>query len=262
MTKKNNNNTTPETPHISKSMRRKIAAENNRKKRKDAPKDSRQIASDVHVYTDDSYIDKRKKVYTHGLKQAKERIAAKTAQFSLPETIDTVRRPLRRLLGLLGFRTDVTSCMIVNRDGKTREFLPDKPGRHAILCHASVARRLVSGVCMLVRITACEDAKGQTIDGSWAIVPAEYRMMRTTTIQHLRLRPWFFLKRYWYEISFDGRVQPAHLFLDYGINPELKKRRFYITREFVKVRQQDATNDYFRFWLKKPQPHKNTSPML
>ena len=30
-----------------------------------------------------------------------------------------------------------------------------------------------------------------------------------TTIQEVRLRPWFFLHRYWYEITFDGRVEPV-----------------------------------------------------
>jgi hypothetical protein len=105
---------------------------------------------------------------------------------------------------------------------------------------------------MLVRITKNEDSQGNIIDGSWAIVPAEYRMMRATTIQHMRRRPFFFLRRYWYEIDFDGRVQPAHMFFDYGLNPAERSQRFYVTHEYVPVRNQDAQNDYFRFWHKKP----------
>ena len=63
---------------------------------------------------------------------------------------------------------------------------------------------------------------------------------------------WFFLHRYWYEITFDGRVEPAMMLNDYNLNPTLRKKHFYVTREYVKVRNQDAENDYFRFWLHKP----------
>ena len=77
-----------------------------------------------------------------------------------------------------------------------------------------------------------------------------------TTIQEVRLRPWFFLHRYWYEISFDGRVEPAMMLNDYNLNPTLSKKHFYVTREYVKVRNQDAENDYFRFWLHKPTDHE------
>ena len=242
----------PETPVSASpglnSRQRKQIARNNKKRHRGgptAPTDARQIASGVHVYTDDSYIDKRKKVFTHGIAQAKERIKAINAKFDLPERIITALKPFK---GVFRFPRKNTSCLIINRDGRARDFLPDIPGDHRILVHRCIARQLVSGVCMLVRITKNEDADGNIIDGSWAIVPAEYRMMRATTIQHLRRRPFFFLRRYWYEISFDGRVQPAHLLFDYGLNPLARKTRFHVTHEYVPVRNQDATNDYFRFW--------------
>ena len=218
-----------------------------------APKDARQISSDVHVYTDDSYKDTRKKVFTHGMDYAKRRIQDINAKFNLPEHITTACKPFSRLLTKLrGRRGYYTKVVVINREGREREFLTDKPGRHCILCHRSIAHHLVSKCCMLVRITANEDKDGHTIDGSWAMVPAQYAMMRATTIQHLRLRPLFFLHRYWYEISFDGRVQPAHLLFDYGLNPAARKTRLYVTHEYVPVRKQDATNDYFRFWHSRP----------
>lgn len=234
------------------SRQRKAVAKQNRKRAKGGaavPTDPRQIASDVHVYNDESYKDKRKKNFSHGLADAKERIRQINAKFDLPEKISTVLAPLRSLFHIPRKKT---SCLIINRDGRKRDFLPDVPGDHRILVHGSVAKHLVSGVCMLVRITKNEDADGNIIDGSWAIVPAEYRMMRATTIQHLRRRPFFFFRRYWYEISFDGRVQPGHLLYDYGLNPLADKTRFHITHEYVPVRKQDATNDYFRFWHSKP----------
>lgn len=235
------------------SRQRKIIARKNRKGNCKAghpvPTDPDQISPDVHVYTDDSYIDKRKKFFSHGLKEAKERIKAKQAVGNLKECIETSLRPLYRFLGINLNRTTV---LVINRDGRVRDFLPDVPGDHRILVHGCIAKKLVSGVCMLVRITKNEDSDGNIIDGSWAIVPAEYRMMRATTIQHLKRRPWFFLRRYWYEISFDGRVQPAHMLFDYGLNPIAEKTRFHVTHEFVPVRDQDITNDYFRFWHKKP----------
>ncbi len=231
---------------------RKNIARQNKKRGGNAPTDARQISSGVHVYTDDSYKDEKKKVFSHGLKEAKERIKASKAVANLKEKIDTVEKAFYRIFGIFSVHT--TSCLIVNRDGRQREFLDDIPGDHRILVHRCLAKHLVSGVCMLVRITKNEDENGNIIDGSWAIVPAEYRMMRATTIQHLKRRPFFFLRRYWYEISFDGRVQPAHLLFDYGLNPMAQKTRFYVTHEFVPVRKQDVTNDYFRFWHKKPNP--------
>lgn len=240
---------TPNTGVTLSERQKKNIARQSRKKRGNAPTDPRQISSDVHVYTDDSYKDKSKKVFSHGIKEAKERIAASKAVAILKEKIDTVEKTFYRFLGISINRT---TCLIINKDGRQREFLQDIPGDHRILVHRCLAKHLISGVCMLVRITKNEDEDGNIIDGSWAIVPAEYRMMRATTIQHLKRRPWFFLRRYWYEISFDGRVQPAHLLFDYGLDPTAKKTRFHVTHEFVPVRKQDATNDYFRFWHKKP----------
>lgn len=233
-------------PVLSVKQRRQLARAN-RKKRGGGPTDERQIAPDVKVYTDDSYKDNRKKVFSHGLASARERIKAMHATFTLPEKVSTVLKPLSRLL-----RRKRTTCLVVNKDGRRREFMPDVPGRHRILVHGCVARQMVSGVCMLVRITNNEDKDGHVIDGSWAIVPAEYRMMKATTIQEVRRRPFFFLRRYWYEITFDGRVQPAHMLFDYGLNPCARSTRFYITHEYVPVRKQDVSNDYFRFWHGKP----------
>ena len=254
MSKKNN--TTPvasasgSKPVINARQKKSIA----RKSKKGAnglpaSVDPSQIASDVRVYTDDSYKDKRKKVFSHGLKEAKERIKQLNAKFDLPEKISTALKPIK---SVLRFPRKRTTCLIINRDGRARDFLPDVPGDHRILVHRCIAKQLVSGVCMLVRITKNEDKDGNIIDGSWAIVPAEYRMMRATTIQHLKRRSFFFLRRYWYEISFDGRVQPAHMLYDYGLNPMAEKTRFHVTHEYVPVRNQDATNDYFRFWHHKP----------
>ena len=235
-------------PALNSRQRRQIARAN-KKKKGAGPTDERQIASDVKVYTDESYKDKRKKVFSHGLKEARERIKAKNATFNLPEKISTAVNPLSRLFP----KRKRTTCLVINKDGRQREFMPDVPGRHRILVHGCVVRQMVSGVCMLVRITSNEDKDGNIIDGSWAIVPAEYRMMNTTTIQEVKRRPFFFLRRYWYEITFDGRVQPAHMLYDYGLSPVAQRTRFYITHEYVPVRKQDATNDYFRFWHGKPQ---------
>jgi len=264
-------------PHIPQ-QHRKVVVKPKRRKKNPLPKDG--VDGGVHVYNDDSYKDKRKRVFSHGLKEAKERIAAKNAVSPLTTTVNTVRQKLREskllsylenqnsriasfLISHFSFRpkavNDRTKVLVINRDGRHRAFLPDKPGDHRILCHRCIARHLVSKVCMLVRITKNADDEGQPIDGSWAIVPAQYAMMRATTIQHLRRRRLFFLRRYWYEISFDGRVQPAHMLFDYNLDPEARKTRFYVTREYVPVRKQDATNDYFRFWSHKPTPPSNST---
>lgn len=233
-------------PRLNTRQRKAIA----RKAAKNTPKDHRQIAPEVHVYTDDSYKDKAKKVYTSSMQQVKERIAAINAKFDLPQSITTVCKPITRLLRC--FRRRYTSVLLLNKDGRQRDFLPDKPGDHRLLVHRCIARQLVSGVCMFVRVTASEDRDGNTIDGSWAIVPAQYAMLNTTTIQELRMRPFFIFRRYWYEITFDGRVQPAHLLFDYGLNPAARKTRLYVTHEYVPVRKTDNTNSYFRFWKEKP----------
>lgn len=132
-----------------------------------------------------------------------------------------------------------------------------------MLCHRKMAKVFTADVCLLVKIQKStiekhELAPGGEItteqwqDGSWSIVPCRVDKSNYTTIQEVRLRPWFFLHRYWYEITFDGRVEPAMMLHDYNLNPTLRKKHFYVTREYVKVRNQDAENDYFRFWLHKP----------
>ena len=181
---------------------------------------SKIVTEDKVIYKDNSYIDKTKRVFSSGMAAVKERLARKNKTFDLPEQVNTVRRPLR------------TSVLVINRDGRQRSLLPDKPGCHKILCHGSMVKEMVSGVCMLVRLCANADKEGRYIDGSWAITPADYRLINETTIQHVRRRRFFFLHRYWYEISFDGRVQPANLFFDYNMEVMARRKRFYITREY------------------------------
>lgn len=196
---------------------------------------------DKVVYHDDSFKDKTKKVFSHGMDFVKERLAQmKESGRKRPEKINTVRLPFR------------SSCLVLNRDGKERELLPDMKPCHKILVHRSVAKVMLSKVCLLLRITANETDDGRYIDGSWVISPVDYRMLGTTTIQHVRLRPWFFLRRYWYEIDFDGRVQPASLFYDYRLDVQSTRQRLWLTREYVPVAKEDAYNDYFRLWRDKP----------
>lgn len=226
----------PQGFKLNRHSRRRMERQNKRKEMTRLVK----TTSDKYQYTDDSYKDKTKRVFSRGMNYVRERLAAAKATFDKPERIKTVRRNLN------------TTCLIINRDGRSREFMPDVKPQHKILVHRSIAKVLVSGCCMLVRITKNEDSQGHYIDGSWAITPAEYRMMNATTIQMMRRRKWWFLHRYWYEIDFDGRVQPAHLLFDYQINPDNEKTRLYITREYVPVAETDEYNDYFRFWKRKP----------
>lgn len=192
------------------------------------------------VYKDDSFKDKSKRAIRHGMQYVKDRLDQAKATFDRPEKIDTVRKEL------------LTKCVVLNRDGKRREFLPDVKPQHKILVHGNIAKVMISEVCMLVRITKNEDSEGRYIDGSWAITPASVRMIGTTDIQHVRRRPFFFLRRYWYEINFDGRVQPASLFFDYDIDVTRKRQALWVTREYVPVAKTDKFNDYFRFWKHKP----------
>lgn len=161
----------------------------------------------------------------------------------------------------------LSTVCVINKPGKQRSLLPDKKGRFVMLCHYKMAKVFTADVCLLVKIQKSiiqkhEMAPGREVttehwqDGSWSIVPCRADKSNYTTIQEVRLRPWFFLHRYWYEISFDGRVEPAMMLNDYGLNPTLSKKHFYVTREYVKVRNQDAENDYFRFWLHKPTDHE------
>lgn len=236
-----NNNTEqtkePQGYKFNRHQRRKMERTNKRKSM------TRLVSEDSKAkyrYTDDSYKDKTKKVFSSGMGYVKERLAAAKAKFDKPERIPTERKNL------------LTTCVIINKDGRVREFLPDVKPQHKILVHRNIAKVLMSGCCMLVRITKNENEEGKYIDGSWAITPAEYRMMNSTTIQMLHKRKWWFLRRYWYEIDFDGRVQPAHLLFDYQLNPIQEKTRLYVTREYVPIAETDEYNDYFRFWKSKP----------
>lgn len=235
---KQNTEEQPRQPVINRKARRAMG----RYKRRQPRKEKVVTEEEVKVtYHDDSYKDKTKRVFSHGMQYVKERLAQKNKSIDLPDRIETVRQPLR------------TTCLVINRDGRQRDVLPDIPPVHKILVHGCVARHLVSKVCMLVRIAANRSKDtDEWLDGSWAITPAEYRMINATTIQYLRRRRWFFLRRYWYEISFDGRVQPGHMLFDYDMDPTARRTRFWVTREFVPVAKTDKFNDYFRFWKSKP----------
>lgn len=192
------------------------------------------------VYSGDAYIDRTKVVHKDTVEKIRQRIADKTAKFKLPFFVKTLRKG------------KITSCLLINKDGRQRRILPDKKGTHCLYVHGNIAAAMKSGVCMLVRITRSTKDDGSAIDGSWAIVPAEARMMSATTIQTVTKRRFWFFRRYHYEISFDGRVQPAHLLYDYGINPIKQKQRLYISHEYIKVKKTNKSNDYFRFWIVKP----------
>lgn len=150
----------------------------------------------------------------------------------------------------------LSTVCVINRDARKRELLRDKPGCHVMFCHRKMAKVFTSDVCLICKIqqsySTTDEGSETWHDGSWSIVPCRADKSNYTTIQEVRRRPWFLFRRYWYEISFDGHVQPAMMLQDYQLNPARKKQHFYVTREYVKVRHQDAENDYFRFWLTKP----------
>lgn len=193
------------------------------------------------------------------VRDVKNYISRLKQKITLPFQVKTLRRG------------KVSTVLIINRDGRERELLPDLPGDHRVLCHGSVARTITSSMCVFSKITQSERIvkskvtlgdgtekeveNREFIDGSWTIAPCSPAMLNGTTVQHVRRRPFFFLRRYWYEISFDGRVQPGGLFYDYGISPLTRRKRLYITHEYIHVRYSDAENDYFRFWL-----HKSSIP--
>ena len=230
-----------DVPKPNRKSRRRMAANNRRRGTRLVHDGSKAEYKDgAKVYKDDSYIDRTKRVVNHGMKYVRDRLEQAKATFDRPEKINTVRLPL------------LTKCVVINRDGKKREFLPDKQPQHKILVHGCVARVMTSDVCMLCRITKNEDADGRYIDGSWAMTPADVRLIGTTDLQHVRRRPFWFLHRYWYEVSMEGRVQPASLFYDYGVGPMRQRQELWITREYVPVAKTDKFNDYFRFWKSKP----------
>ncbi len=194
---------------------------------------------------------KEKKVFDkEGFDRVGELIKRMHQKAKLPDFLTMARRKY------------LSTVCVINKDAKRRELLPDKPDRHVMLCHGKMARVFTNQFCLIVKIqksfreekSGTED--GNTVekwqDGSWSIVPCSLAKSNYTTIQEVRRRPWFFLHRYWYEITFNGRVQPAMMLNDYHLHPDKEKQHFYVTREYVKVRNQDAENDYFRFWLHKP----------
>ena len=193
-------------------------------------------------------VKQPKKVFhADNVRNVKNYINRLKQKIELPFQIETLRKG------------KISTVIVLNKDGKQRELLPDKPGVHKILCHGSVAKAITSNMCVVTKITKNEreitDPEGQIhiewIDGSWSVAPCSPEMLNGTTVQHVRKRRFWIFRRYHYEISFDGRVQPGSLFYDYHIDPLTKRLKLYITHEFIKVRYKDAENDYFRFWLKK-----------
>ena len=179
----------------------------------------------------DGYIDPLKKVSRSAKEYIDERIKQLNEKFDLPSKVNMERKPMK------------TKVKVINIPGKTRELMPDKKACYKVLCKGKLAKVMKSGVCMFVRIT-------NAIDGSWAIVPAQVAMANVTTIQDVKKRSFSWLRRYSYEISFDGHVQPAQLFFDYGLRPDMKQMTFHVTREYVKVRgKNEDYNDYFRLWV-------------
>lgn len=187
--------------------------------------------------------DKSKVFHAGAVAEVKKRIARIKESVKNPFRIESLRRGV------------ISRVLVINRDGKKRELLPDKPDRHVILCHGCVAKVITSGVCVFSKVTQHEyisdEGTRSWIDGSWTIAPCSPAMLRGTTVQHVRRRSWFFLRRYWYEISFDGRVQPAGMFYDYDIDPRRPQQSFYVTHEYIPVKGSEMENSWLRFWLKK-----------
>lgn len=208
-----------------------------KKKRKPTQKEVKQAVRRATEKIQEQKAKNEKKVFNKKAFDAvEEQLRRFKEKFSLPTKINTERKPLK------------TSVLVINREGKQRELLPDRPPKHLLLCHRKMAKIFSSSVCMFNKITAHQTEEGEYIDGSWAITPCLVDMANITTIQHVKRRRFFFLRRYWYQISFDGHVQPAMLLADYRHDPEKKSQRFFVTREYVKVKRSDITNDYLRIW--------------
>lgn len=244
MTAKINHNSPRRPRNIRKRSNREAKESHKRimQQKKDAEQSS---ASSGNVATENT---PKKVFHADHVRDVKKYINRLKQKIELPFKIEALRKG------------KISTVIILNKDGKERELLPDKPGVHKILCHGSVARAITSNMCVITKITKNEqEVEGKDgneeylwIDGSWSIAPCSPAMLTGTTVQHLRKRPFWFLRRYWYEISFDGRVQPGSLFYDYRIDPLTRRLKMYVTHEFVKVRYKDNTeNDYFRFWLHK-----------
>jgi hypothetical protein len=182
------------------------------------------------------------KVYHKDIaEEVKRRIARKKQKYDLPSHTEPVKRNV------------VSNCMVINIDGKSRELLPDKPGVHKILLHGKIAKLITSKMCLIHKITKSEVIENDIrkyIDGSYAISPCSPKMLNGTTVQHLKKRKLWFLKKYWYEINYDGRVQPSVHFYDYGIDPTAKRQRFCLSNDIFSVK--DKEENIIRFWLTKP----------
>lgn len=210
------------------------------------------------------------------VKEIREQKAVTIKQTEAEKNFDKVQKVIDRMHAKANLpkiltmirRKYLSTVCVINRPGKKRDLLRDRKGRYVMLCHRKMAKVFVNDVCLIVKIQQSysteevKDEKGETIltretwqDGSWSIVPCRVDKSNYTTIQEVRRRKWFFLHRYWYEITFDGRIEPAAMLYDYQLNPTVQKQHFYVTREYVKVRNQDAENDYFRFWLNKPKDY-------
>lgn len=179
------------------------------------------------------YIDPDKVFHGKVDKAIRKRISRMRNHFALPSCIQSLRTP---------YLSDV---LVINHPGRTRELLPDVPPRHVMLCHHSLARVIESGIGIFTEITS-------DTDGHWALCPAGVDMLNQTTVQHVRRRPFWFLRRYGYEISFDGRVEPPMMLARYDIDPTRQKQRFYVSYERVKIKDSEKYNSFFRFWRNKP----------
>lgn len=180
----------------------------------------------------DGYKDPTKVFHAGIDKAVRSHISRMKEHFHLPQCISSIVSP----------RT--SDVLVINQDSRHRELLPDTPSRHVMLCHAHMARIIKSGVAIFSKITTSPD-------GSWALTPAGVDMLNRTTVQHVRRRPLWFLRRYSYEISFDGRVEPAMMLYDYGLDPSLSRQRFIVSTEKVQIRDTDKFNTFFRFWISK-----------
>lgn len=186
--------------------------------------------------------EKGGKVFHAGIvADMKRRIRRITQHISLPASVLTLRRG------------HIVSCLVVNRPAVPHELLPDRPAAYKVLCTAAVARIMTSHMCVFAKITqherTADDGTRQWIDGSWTLAPCTPALLNGTTVQHVRRRRFWWLHRYHYEISFDGRVQPASLFYDYDIDPLTRRKRMWLTHEYVEVRNHPGReNDFIRFW--------------
>lgn len=244
MTKKIDHNS-PERPRNARKRSNREARQSHKRIMQQKHEAEQSSVSSGTTATEDS---KPQKVFhADHVRDVKNYISRLKQKIDLPFKIEALRKG------------KITTVIILNKDGKERELLPDKQGTHKILCHGSVARAITSNMCVITKITKNErkiqnedgEFEWLWIDGSWSIAPCSPEMLTGTTVQHVRKRPFWLFRRYWYEISFDGRVQPGSLFYDYHIDPLTQRMKMYVTHEFIQVRYKNAENDYFRFWLDK-----------